>query len=542
MENTLNSIRGQYTLAFGALTTLFLILVISAYQLVNYLQNNINKYSESILLVQNADRDLYQSRVSLTHLLFSKSASELDKQQSMQRIFDNAKQAKDRMQNFRAISSDISSITHHLNSFDVLFRSWENGTREIVDLYNKGELNQASLLFTTTNANDFTNVRAKYDIAEQLIDQYSHQEQERINTVTDNFKLGIASFSVLVLISSLLLAWFAPRNMSSAIKRVTQGVKNISRGDGNLTQRINNKKKDETGELSRELDNFVAKLAGIIREVRYGTEHIREEMEYLNQTSNQSAELSERQNETLEFIVSAIEEMAGATRDVAHNASETVNQVNMLNDRSDAGLQMLDRSAVQLNQLSAQIDHAYNVIQSLSKHSENIASVLDVILNIAEQTNLLALNAAIEAARAGEQGRGFAVVADEVRHLASQTQNSTVDIQDMITNLKQGVRDADNVVTKSVSMVKETEYRSEMAKKSIDEVKKSTLEIHDFTAQTASTTEEQSQVTDEITESLTTLAHTSKEVLDISQKINKSVQETLTNSDTLSAQVKRFTV
>ncbi|WCN10937.1 methyl-accepting chemotaxis protein [Marinomonas mediterranea] len=542
MESTFQTIKGRYTIAFGTMAAVFLIVVLAAYQLVHYLQHNMNKYAEGIFLVQNADRDLYQSRLSLTHLLFTKTPTEADTRQSLESVVDNAMQAKERMQSFRSISSDVSNIALHLNSFDVLFRSWEQSTQEILDLYQQGKLDEASLLYATSNAADFTNLRSKYDTAEQLIDRYSQEEQVRINEVTDRFKLGVTTLALTVLILSLLLAWFAPKNISAAIKRVTLGVRNISRGDGDLTKRINSKKKDETGELSRELDNFVAKLSGIIREVRYGTEHIREEMKHLDQASTQSAQLSERQNETLEFIVSAIEEMAGATKDVARNAADTVAQVDTLNNRSDAGLIMLDQSVDKLNQLSAQINHAYGVIQSLSKQSDNIVSVLDVILNIAEQTNLLALNAAIEAARAGEQGRGFAVVADEVRDLASQTQHSTVDIQAMITNLRQGVNEAVNVVTTSVSMVKETESRSKTAKKSIESVKKSSLDIHDYMAQTASATEEQSKVTDEINENLAQLSETSKEVLDISRKINKSVQKTLSNSDNLSSQVRRFTV
>ncbi|WP_339718852.1 methyl-accepting chemotaxis protein [Marinomonas primoryensis] len=535
-----HTIRGRYTIAFGSLAFIFLVVVIAAEALVGYLQSSIGKYAHGTALVQNADRDLYQSRLALASLVFAKevlSDSSLEKN-----VLSNAQQAHDRMQEFRKLTSDIPEIKDFLVDFDANFESWHTRSLEIVEEVRRGNHNAAMVRFIGANQTHFINLRTLYDHSEELIALHAAHEKERIDLFANEFKIIVAILAVIVLIASISLAWFAPRNISRAIKRVTYGVHEISAGDGDLTRRINSTKRDETGELSRELDGFVAKLGRLIGEVRVGCEHIRQEMHGLGESATTSAKLSERQHQSLDFIVTAVEEMGGATREVAHNAASTVEEVESLNRCADEGVEQLNNSIQQLDSLANQINNAASVISQLSERSDKIASVLDVILGISEQTNLLALNAAIEAARAGEQGRGFAVVADEVRELASKTQASTEDIQKMINDLQSGVSNAVSAITDSVNMAGSSVSLSQKTKESITFVKQSAGRIYDFTAQTASATEEQSKVTDQINENLSSLSSMSKEVLEISRRISHSVQETLTNSDELADQVKRFTV
>ncbi|WP_111637343.1 methyl-accepting chemotaxis protein [Marinomonas shanghaiensis] len=535
----LQTIRGRYTLIFGGLALVFLLVIISTETLVSYLQNSIGKYASGTSLIQNADRDLYQSRLALATLVFEqedKSTKELEAD-----ILSNAQQALDRMHQFQKLTAEINEISQLLINFDVLYKKWSAGNLDIIRSM-KDNPDSAMILFIGENQTDFTELRSLYDHSEELISKYSELENQAINEFTNTFKMIVGVFAIFALLLSIVLAWFAPRNISKAIKLVTSGVREISSGDGDLTRRINSKKTDETGELSRELDEFVARLGSLIGQVRNGCEHIRQEMFNLGESAAESANLSERQNQALDFVVTAVEEMGGATREVAQNAANTVAEVEALNRSADDGVQQLDKAISQLDGLAEQIKGAAGVINQLSERSDKIASVLDVILGISEQTNLLALNAAIEAARAGEQGRGFAVVADEVRNLASKTQASTEDIQKMINDLQSGVSNAVSAITQSVDMAGTSVSLSRNTMESIAVVKASAGRIYDFTAQTASATEEQSKVTDEINENLSSLASMSKDVMNISRRISHSVHETLTNSDELASQVKRFTV
>ncbi|TDP01887.1 methyl-accepting chemotaxis protein [Marinomonas balearica] len=539
----LSSIRSRYTLAFSGLSAVFLLVVLTTHALVTHLQTNVGKYSSGLSLVQNADRDLYQSRLAMASLLFAEAKlTDANRKELQEQAYSNAQQAYDRMISFIALTKDINEVQNTLRDFETRYERWNSDSNSILDHLKKGEADLATLQFIDSNEQLFLSLRSLYDISEELIDKHAHLEKQEIDAFTNAFKTSVAALATIVLLISVSLAWYAPRNISNAIKRVTTGVVEISKGDGDLTKRINSTKSDETGELSRELDGLVSKLGSLIGQVRKGCDHIQSEMYSLGKSATQSAQLSERQNTALDFVVTAVEQMGGATRDVARNASETVDQVNNLTHCADQGTAMLESSVEQLADLSHQVSDAATVINNLSEHSERIASVLDVILGIAEQTNLLALNAAIEAARAGEQGRGFAVVADEVRNLASKTQNSTSDIQSMIDDLQSGVRGAVVAINESVQMANSTQDLSQETKQSILEVKKAAEQIYDITTQTASATEEQSKVTDEINENLSMLSTMSKEVLDISTKVSQSVQETLSNSDELAGQVKRFVV
>jgi len=537
---TLSTIRAKYTVAFGILTFVFLSVVIATFMLVSYLQSSVGKFADGASLIQNADRDLYQSRLALASLVFDKTAKNPDELKL--KVTSNAQQALDRMQAFLSMTQDVDEIHQALSVFDSLYKTWKDDTMSIIAMVDNKQYDGATLAFVAQNQTHFTSLRNLYDQSEELIAKYAELEQISIDAYSNSFKTAVGVLAMIVLAFSIALAWFAPKNISNSIRRVTFGVRQISSGDGDLTRRINSVKKDETGELSRELDGFVARLGKLIGDVRYGCEHIREEMHHLGESASQSAGLSERQNVALDFIVTAVEEMGGATREVAHNATQTVDEVEALNRCADEGAKQLKASLQQLDDLAKQVSNASSVIEQLSTRSDRIASVLDVILGIAEQTNLLALNAAIEAARAGEQGRGFAVVADEVRNLASKTQDSTTDIQNMINDLQSGVTDAVQSISESVKMSMLTVDLTQDTAASIDVIKTSATRIYDFTTQTASATEQQSKVTDEINQNLSNLADMSKEVLGISRRINDSVNETLTNSDALAKQVKRFTV
>ncbi len=534
------TIRARYTLVFSCLSLVFLAVVTAAFLLISFIQSSVGRYADGASLIQNADRDLYQSRLALTTLLTSASAEPA--QQAIWRgdTQSNSSQAFQRMQTFQKLTAELPEIVTYLQPFPQLYQKWQQDNDKLLQQtgLSANEVRQA----LADSEQSFTELRALYDGSEELISKYAAEEREQIDQLASQFKMTVTLISALVVVGSLVMAWVAPRRISDAIQTVTTDVVQISSGDGDLSRRINSSRQDETGDLSRALDEFIGKLASLISEVKRGCLTVQTEMQQMGMTAEQASQLSLQQDQALDMIVTAIEEMSGATKDVAHNAAETAHQVHDLTTVSAQGEQALQDSTERLHQLSQQVQHAAAVVAQLASQSEQIASVTDVIQNVAEQTNLLALNAAIEAARAGDQGRGFAVVADEVRSLASKTQQSTENIRLMIHQLQTGVAEVVNSIQDGVVLAGSTEQLNTRVSEAFHSIQQAASLIEDHATQTASATEQQSVVAEQITQNLSHLSDMSKQLNQIAQRIQLTVQQTLGSSSELAGRVKRFSV
>lgn len=534
------TIRSRYTLVFSCLSLVFLAVVAASFLLISFIQSSVGRYADGASLIQNADRDLYQSRLALTNLLTNTAADAAQRASWRGDTESNASQALQRMQTFQKLTVELDEIVTYLEPFSGLYQQWQEDNQLLLssDKLSAEDI-QRSL---AQSEHVFSKLRALYDGSEALISKYAAAEREQIDQLAARFKLVVTVIATLVVLGSLLMAWIAPRRISDAIRTVTVDVEQISSGDGDLSRRINSKRLDETGDLSRALDEFIAKLGSLIGEVKRGCLSVQTQMQQMGVTAEQASQLSLQQDQALDMIVTAIEEMSGATKDVAHNAAETAHQVHQLSEISNQGQQALANSTERLHQLSQQVQHAAVVVADLANQSEQIASVTGVIQTIAEQTNLLALNAAIEAARAGDQGRGFAVVADEVRALASKTQQSTEHISQMIQQLQSGVADVVSSIQQGVTLADNTEQLNTQVGMAFHSVQQSAGLIEDHALQTASATEQQSMVAHEITKNLSHLSEMSKQLNQIAQRIQLTVRETLGSSDELAGRVKRFSV
>jgi methyl-accepting chemotaxis protein len=534
------TIRARYTLVFSCLSLVFLAVVTAAFLLISFIQTSVGRYADGASLIQNADRDLYQSRLALANLLSNTDASAEQHASWREDTQSNAEQALQRMQSFQALTAELEEIVIYLQPFSQLYQQWQQETQQLLASRPLSAADTKQALAQSEQA--FRQLRALYDGSEALIRKYSDAERAQIAELASRFQWIVTVIAAVVVLGSLLMAWVAPRRISDAIRTVTVDVEQISSGDGDLSRRINSQRLDETGDLSRALDEFIAKLGSLIGEVKRGCLTVQTQMQHMGISAEQASELSRQQDHALDMIVTAIEEMSGATKDVARNAAETAHQVHQLTEISDQGQQSLAHSTERLHQLSQQVQHAAAVVGDLANQSAQIASVTGVIQTIAEQTNLLALNAAIEAARAGEQGRGFAVVADEVRALASKTQQSTEHIRLMIQQLQSGVADVVLSIQQGVTLADNTEQLNHQVGLAFTAVQQSAGLIEDHALQTASATEQQSMVAQEITKNLSHLSEMSKQLNQIAQRIQQTVCETLTSSDDLAGRVKRFSV
>ncbi|MCP4988785.1 MAG: methyl-accepting chemotaxis protein [Colwellia sp.] len=319
-------------------------------------------------------------------------------------------------------------------------------------------------------------------------------------------------------------------------------MKDIAQGDGDLTNQLDSAGKDEISTLSNYFNEFTGKIRQLLQNVANNTSHVLEHAEAVSSASGTTQSLIQSQNDITAQVATAMEEMTSQIREVSDNAGSAEQAANDARNNTSDGKQIISHTINQMQSLSSNIDDVSRVVASLASESNNIGSVLDVIRGIAEQTNLLALNAAIEAARAGEQGRGFAVVADEVRTLANRTEQSTNEIQQMIQKLQAGAQEAVSAVKVSQDISLQTVEQTTKADDSLSEIDRLMELISDMNTQIARATEQQSQAAAEVNLRINDLSGMTDESLATTQQLNETSQQLKGSSNDMSEVVARFKI
>ncbi|OZY85906.1 methyl-accepting chemotaxis protein [Cellvibrio mixtus] len=449
------------------------------------------------LLIQ-ADRDLYQALVAERALLQldNASTSKLVAEQS-----DNAQQAYDRIYKSLELSNTATSVER--DEFTRRYKQWRQLADEVMrDAVNPERREAAQEKSYGAAADAFEHVRTYIDELQEKrlahVDQFTTQIDESQDSAT-RYLLISAVIGSLV---SLGAVFFLPVIVANQVSQISDRIQNIAEGDGDLTIRIPVDTQDELGQLASHVNRFMEKLQRIIASVLTNASEVSKTAESLLEVSSNSQRAADDQCHAITMVVTAVNELTMAIQEVARNTGNTAQNTREATAITDNGQERIRLAVDRVQQLAVRIKETADFMLQLESEAKNVTSVIDVIRGVAEQTNLLALNAAIEAARAGEQGRGFAVVADEVRTLASRTQQSTADIQGMLSQLQQGVQRAVEAMGSSSAMTSEAASSANEAGQSLMGISTAVKEIADMTIQIATAAEEQSSVTSEIDKNL----------------------------------------
>ena len=352
------------------------------------------------------------------------------------------------------------------------------------------------------------------DGIEAQIQQVQNEIDQRISTIIT---------SIIVIASVLLLVFgvvgvVLSNTFLRPLQQIKENLDDIAAGEGDLTRRLPISSDDELGQLAGSFNRFVEKIHGLVRQIADMTAQLTDLVGQVSAQTQRSEVAMDRQRHETDQVATAINEMSAAAHEVAQSAQGAAEAAKKTDHEGQAAKQVVDGSIARIHTLVQDIRDSGLSLDALQKDVSSIVSVLGVIRSIAEQTNLLALNAAIEAARAGEAGRGFAVVADEVRALASRTQQSTQEIQGMIDRLQKGTQDAVTAMRRSSDAGDVTSEQANRAGSSLDAISQLIGTINSMNAQIASAAEEQTAVAEEINRSVHKIAGAVDSVADEAQQ------------------------
>jgi methyl-accepting chemotaxis protein len=343
----------------------------------------------------------------------------------------------------------------------------------------------------------------------------------------------------------ILLLLFMLLSMTKLLQRLhvlRSNIDSLSAGDADLTRRIALKGDDEMDAVGNSVNRFIAYLQGMIADVTEATALIADELRQLQQQSKHTNSVLNRHASETDQAVTAITQMSSTADTVAHNATETASFTRIANENAEHSKVVVAEASASVLALVVEVESATARVQEMQQDAQRINDVLGVIGGIAGQTNLLALNAAIEAARAGEQGRGFAVVADEVRALAGRTQQSTSEINEMLARLQQGVSSAVLAMEKTKASCQATADKTARVNLGLDDMASSVGRIHDLSAQIASAAKEQSYATEEINKNMVAIRHIVDDLVVSGEMTDKSTDALLASNQRMVELVNRFKV
>lgn len=473
-------------------------------------------------------------------------------EQSLQHFLKYSKEVRRGLQEGEAIAWEAKDLVHNerdraafgqthdgLKTIEKEHKDYEAHALEVLKLAEAGETEKASAKADAVEAEE-----EHIDNAlEALLSEIEAFTEEAANTAKNHeqhaHNVLYLSLALSLLTGILTAAWVT----RDAVSRINYSVSVAERvASGDLRNTVEDGGRDEIGRLLTALGTMRDNLHQMVMEMHDASNGLAVSAEELSTATNQMSASAESQRGELQQAATASTEMSATVREVARNACSTAEATREASGASQAGKGIICDAVTSIRKLADSVDTASEVIHQLGHDSDSIGAVVDVIKGIAEQTNLLALNAAIEAARAGEQGRGFAVVADEVRTLAQRTQESTREIEDMIDRLQQSARSAVHSMQGGRDQAQDSVGRANAAGESLEQITDAVRSISDMSTQIASAAEEQSVVSEDINRNLNIISAAAEQSASAMTQTSTASNELAHMAASLQTMINRFQV
>lgn len=438
------------------------------------------------------------------------------------------------------------SIKRIDDSVDFFVFNLSQFSKVITDYASQGSyaelIANGSTIFSNKHGNNLTPIVRSVSFAGQQWDLVGYIDLDSIQANTDQLNWMI-TLALLVCAAGIILVSVPLLHVSfKPLARLQVVVAGLSQGNGDLTQRLDIESQDEIGRISHSINLFIERLQQMFIEVADSSKGIDHAVANLGEQSSSNLSTLNQHTQETEQAITAIEEMSATASAIAQSADEAAKLTDRTNRYAEESKQSVTGAVHSVNDLVTQVVSMSDTITRMSDDTKQINSVLQVIGDIAEQTNLLALNAAIEAARAGEQGRGFAVVADEVRALAARTQQSTAQINEMLAKLKSTTENVVNEMGSTRTRCEETAERTNHVMDTLNVVTDSVAQINNLNTLVATSAMEQRQVTDEVSKNMAAIQEIIRQLNSNAAQTNSVSDELDDTSQALSAVVNRFKV